>query len=189
MNPEKPSDPNLKSELDRQIEALLAVEPPPEYPARLRRRIARSPEPRVWSFRWMFAAAALAAAVVAAYLIVPAHETHRAETPVVARGVVEVPAVAKAPEIHATETHASSRPHKTRTGPQVLIDPREAFAMRRVLEGTVLRAPAAFSESSPAEPQTSALDVAPLAVPAPLEIDPIGPPSPVVVEGVGQGEL
>ena len=53
--------------LDRELAAALAVDPSPEFTARVRARVAREPAPSVWRLpRLMLAAAALAVIVVAA---------------------------------------------------------------------------------------------------------------------------
>ena len=53
--------------LDRDLSAALAVDPSPEFLARVRERIAREPEPRFWRMpRLLLAGAALSAVVAVA---------------------------------------------------------------------------------------------------------------------------
>ena len=60
-------DDPLGDPLDRDLEALLAVEPSPEFVARVRTRIAEEPAPSPWrwSWSWSFALAGAAAVVLA----------------------------------------------------------------------------------------------------------------------------
>jgi hypothetical protein len=60
--------------LDREMESLLAVEPSPDFLARVRARVAEEPLPRRWRTSWMFASAAAVAAAVVALLAWPASE-------------------------------------------------------------------------------------------------------------------
>jgi hypothetical protein len=60
--------------LDREIESLLAVEPSPEFVARVRTRVAAEPEPGGWRVSWMLASAAAIAAVVVAVIAWPKPE-------------------------------------------------------------------------------------------------------------------
>jgi hypothetical protein len=60
--------------LDREIMALLASEPSPEFLARVRARVAEEPAPRTWRAAWMFAAAGAAAAVIVAVIAWPSAE-------------------------------------------------------------------------------------------------------------------
>jgi len=58
--------------LDREIEELLAVDPPPEFVAKVRQRIAAEPAPPSWWLSWRPATAGVGlAAVVAAALLWP----------------------------------------------------------------------------------------------------------------------
>ncbi len=56
---------------EREIESLLAVEPSPEFLARVRTRVAEEPAPVGWRLSWMFGAAAAVAAVVVALVAWP----------------------------------------------------------------------------------------------------------------------
>jgi hypothetical protein len=49
----KPDDPLNDSALEHEIESLLAIEPSPEFVARVRTRIANEPEPSRWRLAWV----------------------------------------------------------------------------------------------------------------------------------------
>lgn len=67
--------------LDRDIESLLAVEPSPEFVARVRARIAEEPAPGRWWMSWMFAAAGAAAVVIAVLIARPSSEPALSKAP------------------------------------------------------------------------------------------------------------
>jgi cytochrome c556 len=52
------SEPLTDGDVDRALATALAVEPSPEFLARVRMRIASEPEPSGWRFSWVFAAGA-----------------------------------------------------------------------------------------------------------------------------------
>ncbi len=57
MTDERPDETRANPALDREIEALLAVEPSPEFLARIRARVAAEPEPGSWQHGWWWLAA------------------------------------------------------------------------------------------------------------------------------------
>jgi len=59
---------------DREIESLLAVEPSPEFVARVRARVAEEPEPRRWWTSWTLAVAGAVAVVILAVIAWPSRE-------------------------------------------------------------------------------------------------------------------
>ena len=59
---------------DREIESLLAVEPSPEFVARVRARVAEEPEPRRWWTSWTLAVAGAVAVVILAVTAWPSRE-------------------------------------------------------------------------------------------------------------------
>jgi cytochrome c556 len=59
-------DPLTDGEIDRALAAALAVDPSPEFVARVRMRIASEPEPSDWRFSWVFAAGACTLAIAMA---------------------------------------------------------------------------------------------------------------------------
>ena len=60
--------------LDREIESLLAVDPSPEFVARVRTRVAQEPWPGSWRMSWMFAAAGVVAVVIVTMVVWPSGE-------------------------------------------------------------------------------------------------------------------
>jgi cytochrome c556 len=59
-------NPLTDGEIDRALAAALAVDPSPEFVARVRMRIASEPEPSDWRFSWVFAAGACTLAIAMA---------------------------------------------------------------------------------------------------------------------------
>lgn len=64
-----PDDPLNDSTLARELEALVDVDPSPEFLARVRTRIALEPEPSSWKLGWGWMGAAAAAVLVAVALV------------------------------------------------------------------------------------------------------------------------
>jgi hypothetical protein len=60
--------------LESEIESLLAVEPSPEFVARVRARVAEEPEPRRWWTSWTLAVAGAVAVVILAVIAWPSRE-------------------------------------------------------------------------------------------------------------------
>lgn len=89
---------------DREIEALLAVDPSPEFLARVRVRVAAEPEPGRWRFGWWSlaaGAAAVGAILVAVAVLRPGQPEERdarvADVAPVADAVVSPPTVTSPP--------------------------------------------------------------------------------------------
>ena len=55
--------------LEREIEAAFTVDPSPEFLARVRARVAASPAPSAWRFRWQFAVVPIAGVIIAAAVV------------------------------------------------------------------------------------------------------------------------
>jgi hypothetical protein len=79
--------------LEREVEAILGVDPSPEFLARVRARVADAPAPMFWRLftplRWVFAAAAVAVVIVASTVAWRSSDSARANdgaapTPLVA---------------------------------------------------------------------------------------------------------
>ena len=91
-------DKTLWDTLDREIAGLLAVDPSPEFVAKVRERVAGEPEPGMWRFGWVAAGAAavavLALAVVASRPPLPPGDADQ-RVPTVARAVGIGPLVYK----------------------------------------------------------------------------------------------
>jgi hypothetical protein len=63
------------TQLDDEIAAMLAVEPSPEFLARVRTRVAQEPEPAAWRWSWMVATAGAVAIVIVAVMVWPSRES------------------------------------------------------------------------------------------------------------------
>lgn len=138
--------------LDREIERLLAVEPSPEFVARVRQRIALEPQPGPSWFSWRLAVAATSLVTVGAafalWSTVPAPTPGKTMKPAVAPASTPVPASTDAAGA-ASVDHTVSRPTRGRpitaanqfASSAVLIQRDEARAMdlllTRVREGTL----------------------------------------------------
>lgn len=131
--------------LDREIEDLLAVDPSPEFVAKVRQRVAVEPAPRLWWFSWRLATAGagLAALATAALLWPDSRPAPPATVPPVARHAGPV-AVASEPD--AAPAPAPSHPRTLArsnrlASPVVLIQQKDAEAMNlliaRVREGAM----------------------------------------------------
>jgi hypothetical protein len=131
-------------DLQRSIEQALAVEPRPEFAARVRRRI-ESERSRPWIRpRWAHLAAGLAtaAALVSLVVLLPEKEKARPAKPVsvAAANQPPVPREEVTPEPSRVETSEPSAvvtravPKPGPAEPEVLIDPREAAAFYRFIE-------------------------------------------------------
>lgn len=66
MAAHRSGDPLTDGDIDRALAAALAVEPSPEFLARVRMRVASDPEPSDWRFSWVFAAGACTIAIAIA---------------------------------------------------------------------------------------------------------------------------
>ncbi|HLQ78861.1 MAG TPA: hypothetical protein VK210_16000 [Terriglobia bacterium] len=132
---------NPKSELDRELEALLGAEPSAEFVSRVKKRIAKTPEPTVWNAYWtVFAAGAVAATIVlAVFLAMP----HRTDLPGGIKPLPDsamlsnVPPTLAPPASGSRNTAAPRNPVllKAVKEPEILIAPEEAAALRRLIRG------------------------------------------------------
>jgi hypothetical protein len=173
------TDEAVGDEIARDIARALAVDPSPEFVARVRTQIANEPTPSAWRFSWTtwIAGGAVAAAIVLAAVLA---RSNRAPAPVsqttlVARSLGEavvVPYVASAfrrtssgpaeAGRHVLPVPTASGPAKA--GPHVLLhplfDPRETQALRALIAGV----------------RTNRVDLSPLlrpGAPAPMELPPV----------------
>lgn len=165
--------------LNRELTRALAIDPSPEFVARVRQRIAHEPVPSPWGlsrFTWRFAVAGAMAAVVIAIVVsrtAPSKPT-AIEKPVLAArtlpGAGTLPAgvvaeLAPPPRALPTETAVAQafRPAKKNVAqafraailqPEILIDRRQAVAFRNLIAG--LRDGRIDPASLPADVDTSA---------------------------------
>jgi hypothetical protein len=143
--------------LDREIEDLLAVDPSPEFVAKVRQRVAAEPAPSSWWLSWRPATAAVGfAALAAAALLWPsaapvAPRDDKTSAPATGRRSAPTSEAGKAPVASTlaagtasvdTPSHrrASAAPNRPASSP-VLIQRDEAKAMNllltRVRDGTL----------------------------------------------------
>ena len=142
-------DPMNDAALEREIERALAVDPSPEFVARVRTRIAEEPSPASRGFGWLFAGvttAASAAAVVAFVMfrpdqrVGPAHGrlmsrslTSSIVVPVLSQGLVREPRTT-----HFERRTSNAEPRTAnleRPLSEPLFDPRETMALQRLIAG------------------------------------------------------
>jgi len=135
-------------EIARDIAQALAVDPSPDFLARVRTQIANQPHPRIWRMSWMLSTFALvAAAVVFAVTIarrdgVPALVTSPLASRAVGGHPTMLPYVASAfrltssgPAKAGRHVRIDSTVDRPEAGPhvRVLLDPRETQALRALL--------------------------------------------------------
>lgn len=100
--------------LDREIESMLAVDPSPEFLARVRTRVAKEPNPSAW-WRWTFAFAGVAVATIVAVVVWQSgQQAPSSEVP------VQLPQVAEAVAPPAPVAVEVERPRASRrAGPTI----------------------------------------------------------------------
>jgi hypothetical protein len=171
-------DPVKDEALDRDIERALAVDPSPDFTARVRARIAEEPPPSARGFGWLFAgvtASALAAAGVIVMIVLrPAPSTGPSERSLAARslaaGAGSLPAGMPGLRDDRGTTHdehrtthparRTSNDERRTTSVEPLFDARETAALQRLI----------------ASVRDARVDLAPLmreAQPAPMEFEPV----------------
>lgn len=192
--------------IDREIQAALAVDPSPEFLARVRTHIAAEPPGvRTW-LPWKLVAAAVMAAIVAAVVVMsrPQEKTSKTATAqgdirLTPEASIEQPRGPERSRASADSTHrpveapgAQRRASPRRltpppaqsearlvaampAEPEILVDPREARAIRLVIRATrdgSLDLSAALRATTP-----TVMTLPPIAaiVIAPLSIDPLTP--------------
>jgi len=166
-------------QIDRDLAALLSVEPSPEFRARVRARIAAEPAPRFWSLRWpAAAAAAMAVALVVGFVVgLPrVADNVRAPGPIaVDQSSHPASAVAQSRSVVAQPSPAPVvRPRTPRVnGVEVLVAADEVRALRQlaaiVQQNRARFVFAAEGESVVVQEPVLDLVVAPIAV-APIEV-------------------
>ena len=185
MDAERRDEALTASALDGEIRAALDVDPSPEFLARVRTGIASEPRQAAWRWPWMFAAAGAMATLIAIAIVVSGpHEVSSVlpadRMPLQARTVAPFSQIVPvASGFSRTERSAEAfalRPASHQPPePEVLIDPRESMALRRLIAGTregTLDLSAALQATTP-----TTMDLPPLseiAIPV-ITIDPITP--------------
>ena len=183
--------------IDREIQAALVVDPSPEFLARVRTRIATEPARATLWLSWNFVAAvALATAIVAAAVVsrpdrkaMPVAQAPRAEdirlpppTAIEQPGHAPAPIpVASGPSTSSGPSRAPSRngmrrkAARVRAEPELLLDPAETRALRRLIAGTregTLDLSPSLQATTPTGMDLPPIDA--IAI-APLTIDPLTP--------------
>ncbi len=174
------SESKLDAALDREIEALFAVEPGPEFLPRVRARIARTPAPSPWRLRWILPiSVAMAASVVLALLLFQSREAARIETPPPQVAVSASPVRPGTADVPSPIVSSPSPKAKAlQQQPAMFVAPNEAAALRRLLEGPLVRFPGGLPESPAVQSEISEIEIKPLATPMPIVIAPIELPAP-----------
>lgn len=134
--------------LEREIERALAVDPSPEFVARVRQRISSERVPSGWRATWIVAGAgALAAGAIVLIVVSRAPQTAPAPPTLTARSIggsgrlqedvradQHVRTIApRGRDVVTMGGHID--PHRRDHEPEVLIDAREAAALRALYEG------------------------------------------------------
>jgi hypothetical protein len=118
--------------LEREIESLLAVDPSPEFLARVRTRLAEEPAPSRWQFRWSFLLLPAAAAAILAMIVLLSTQMGRSRAP--AQDIAHALAPRGDTEARAVPTPAigPASPSRTGRGPQAAAGRRNPIPVRRV---------------------------------------------------------
>ena len=178
--------------IDREIQAALSVEPSPEFVARVRTRIATEPEAAAPWLSWkLVATGAVAALIVIAFVMRLGEQSFNARpelsaSPLILSSSKDVPLARDRPVVSlilSPSKDEQSAPAASRARvaaaaprePEVLIDPAETRALRRLIAGTrdgSLDLSAALRATTPTAMDLPPIDA--LAI-APLTIDPLTP--------------
>ena len=201
MDAERSGGAMTDTAIDREVQAALAVDPSPEFLARVRTRIATEPAGDASWLSWkVVAAGALAVAILMAVVVsrpegtpTAVSQASRAEdVRLPPSAAVEPPRRAETPEARTRAWRADQPPPRLRRSaeasakaeapearrrpePEILLDPAETRALRRLIAGTrdgSLDLSAALRAATP-----TAMDLPPIdaIVIAPLTIDPLTP--------------
>jgi len=181
--------------LEREIEALIAVKPSPDFVARVRMQLADEPARSFWPRPvWMYSVIGVVVASLAVLFVSRSAKTNLASPaePQIASNPADTPVpsmprrLVAAPESPSRQFERASRerairPDSVHSERRVLIAPDEAAALHRLLAriGMARIDPSTFEETRPAD---VALKEPPELVIAPLSIDPL------VLAGAGEGE-
>ena len=193
MDHQRSAQMNSDEMLERRIEQALAVEPPPEFVARVRTRIEREPAPSTWVVWWRPAAAGVLAMTIAVAVIVTSinrNTTSLVSDPPVAASVSKpAPSATEAPPqpvreavvapaaMRTVATHNSSRIVDERTALRLLIT--------NIREGRIDAAELTNLETPRFEPireiSIEPIDIEPVPQIALLNTEPL--PRPAALEG------
>jgi hypothetical protein len=172
--------------LEEEIEQALAVEPSPEFLARVRTHIAIAPKASRWSRQWPLVVASLAAVVLALAAVLMWQMTRSRlvvppDVPAVVRATEPRVAPQSAPPVTpgveprrhpAAQLKVRHEPRQT-VAPEVLSPEGEATALRRLMRGLHAgRVAEGARASAVAQPMTDIL-LKPLAPLTPVEVEPL----------------
>ena len=181
MKKESASDWKPDDALDREIRALLTVEPSTEYVARIRRRVASEPAPATWRLGWMIPAMAATAAILLVMVQRP-HERIRSDGSTTPMAAGQQPAGSSAAATAPAAPGRAPKPSKPQERqPELLIAANEAAALRRLWSDPTVQLPVL---SEPADVEVREIVIEPIAPSAPITIKPIETPAAVAEEGV-----
>jgi hypothetical protein len=192
---------NLPDEFEALLRDSMAVEPTPQFAARVRQQIELAPRKTRWTWTWLLAAGAAVAVLLAVVLPMSINEAVSPARPLGPPSQVEAAKVepresAAAPprtrveaqrlpveprRAHTPKSHvvASHEPRRSEF-PTVMVDPRQRAALTALTrlgwQGTV------------SEEVLEKLAAAPASVPAAIAVDPLVV-SPIAVGGVLQYEI
>lgn len=192
--------------IDREIQAALAVDPSPEFLARVRTRIAAEPPGLTTWVPWTLVAAAVMAAIVAGVVVMSRPQEKTGGTATAQGDIrltpevpIEQPRGIERSRASAESTHRPvespdaqrrsstrrlrSAPARSETRlvgtmpaePDILVDPREARAMRLLISATRDGSLDLSAALRAATPTVMALPPIATIVIAPLSIDPLTP--------------
>jgi hypothetical protein len=183
--------------LDREIARVLAVDPSSEFAARVRQRIASEPAPSGWRAAWIVATAGALAAVAVALFVVSRDRAIETTPPTLAArassGVGQLPTgrarlssgaglssgvglsgPPRGPERAAPHQDSGPALQLSAHDPEILIDAREARAIRAFFEGV----------------RDGRIDLTPLAAVAPRVAEPQPVPdiyiAPIVIDSLNE---
>jgi hypothetical protein len=144
-------DPMNDAALERDIERALAVDPSPEFLARVRTRIAEKPSPASRRFGWRFAVVATAAVAAAVVLAIFNGSPVRKPPTALLLASRSIGSVVEVPSVDGVGADPRVRPESpssvgpthgsapTTTGvavePTTLFDARETMALQRLIAG------------------------------------------------------
>ena len=123
--------------IERELSELAAVQPSPEFAARVRSRVQEESAPR-FAWRWLALGSAVAAVILAVVVLTMKDHGATRTAPSAVRADVTLPARSVVAQLPVTASQVVPRRHPrtvrdTRTSePEVLIDPSLAAAVRRL---------------------------------------------------------
>ena len=205
MDDRRPDNAMTDAGLERDIERALAVEPSPEFLARVRAELAAQPESMPWRIAWTWLAAGSVVAAITAAIVLsrpaapqprnvlepaPRATTTAAKTAPAKPAATPQISLPPTPDSHVRDVPRRRFPSLTsvaertpREEPEVLIAKDEAAALKRLMRGLnqgVVEPSAAGDGPNGVQPIQPPIPivVAPMAAVSPITIAPLGIPAP-----------